>query len=486
MTAPRSIIPTDLFEDALLSSDLPYLDVKLAYGAVGDGVANDTSAIQSALTDANAGPIKLVYLAEGTYRTTTTLLIGSNVTLFGAGIGATIIKTDGAVQAVGATDFPAIRNLDTSATGNSGIVLRDFSVDGSRGSAVYNGTSRGIFFTYVSHSVIQRVKCFANWDDGFAFEYCRYNTISDCFATDNAKVGFYLSGSDWNTLSACVANDNVGASTLGFGIAASWFNTVTGCLAEGNPGGDFGLGRDSRHNTLSGNTMRFINTSAEAIASPTLPFHADHPGAPAAYGAEVWTCSNNIITGNTIINSPGAGITLHRGGGYNLIAGNTIGWADDFGINISGQPGNTVRGNVIFNTGRSGANQYAILAQNFDVTFTCNNTVIDGNRVFDDQGPQTTAGIYVAGATPTGCIVRNNIVTVTLSPLTLDPTQITQQNNIVSTTSTGPSITYGTGVPGWSGAVGDLHYLTNGAAGGPWGYYNVAPGLWKSFGNLAP
>lgn len=56
-------------------------------GAVGNGVADDTAAIQAAL---NSGA-QTVYMPAGTYKTTATLSIPSNVTLVGAGRGATII-----------------------------------------------------------------------------------------------------------------------------------------------------------------------------------------------------------------------------------------------------------------------------------------------------------------------------------------------------------------------------------------------------------
>lgn len=56
-------------------------------GAVGDGINDDTAAIQAAL---NSGA-QTVYMPAGTYKTTGSLAIPSNVTLVGAGKGATII-----------------------------------------------------------------------------------------------------------------------------------------------------------------------------------------------------------------------------------------------------------------------------------------------------------------------------------------------------------------------------------------------------------
>lgn len=54
------------------------------YGAVGDGVANDTAAFQAALAASTS-----VYVPPGTYKITSTLAVPNNTSLIGAGRGAT-------------------------------------------------------------------------------------------------------------------------------------------------------------------------------------------------------------------------------------------------------------------------------------------------------------------------------------------------------------------------------------------------------------
>lgn len=60
-----------------------------AYGATGDGITDDTAAIQAALSAATSGGT--VFLPQGTYKTTSTLVPLSNTVVAGAGAG-TIIK----------------------------------------------------------------------------------------------------------------------------------------------------------------------------------------------------------------------------------------------------------------------------------------------------------------------------------------------------------------------------------------------------------
>jgi hypothetical protein len=88
-----------------------------AHGAVGNGVADDTAAIQAALDAAATGSRK-VYLPGGTYKVTSTLVVAAGVTTEGESRKSTVFQTT--------TDMTAIRM-----TGGEGQGLRDFKLANS-------------------------------------------------------------------------------------------------------------------------------------------------------------------------------------------------------------------------------------------------------------------------------------------------------------------------------------------------------------------
>lgn len=94
-----SAISTALFTQAGTGAQARSVESKLRetvsvrdFGAVGDGVTDDTAAIQAAVNAVSAAGRGEVYFPAGTYKTTATVTISSsNVSLVGAGIGVSFI-----------------------------------------------------------------------------------------------------------------------------------------------------------------------------------------------------------------------------------------------------------------------------------------------------------------------------------------------------------------------------------------------------------
>lgn len=116
-----------LLKNILGASGAVYFNVKTGYGAVGDNVNDDTSAIQSAINAAQTVSGGIVYFPPGTYKITGSLSVTSgSITLLGAGAPTAIIRQHTSGLANGwvrlATSFVTMQGLqiDSTAAGTAG------------------------------------------------------------------------------------------------------------------------------------------------------------------------------------------------------------------------------------------------------------------------------------------------------------------------------------------------------------------------------
>lgn len=140
-----------------------------AQGALGDGVHDDTAAINStiALANANGG---VVYIPKGTYSLLGALTpITSGVTIMGAGKGATTLQPSATVADVISTPIPG-------AAGTPGFVQNYVGVEGL--------TINGAFMTGTT----------AGKGNGIHFYGVRYSYIKDCNITGVPNWGIVLDG----------------------------------------------------------------------------------------------------------------------------------------------------------------------------------------------------------------------------------------------------------------------------------------------------
>lgn len=118
-----------------LSSYLPINVKDPQYGAVGDGVADDTAAIQAALDAVPAGG-RAVYLPAGRYKVTSTLrLTVDGTTLYGDGtgmrVGATQDSRASRIEAAGSiTGSVLLVQRAANDRPLHGVNIRDISIDG--------------------------------------------------------------------------------------------------------------------------------------------------------------------------------------------------------------------------------------------------------------------------------------------------------------------------------------------------------------------
>lgn len=132
-------LSTDVSAHLAEKANKRWFDVK-DYGAVGDGVTDDTLAIQTAINSVIAVGGGLVYIPPGVY-IVTSIHYGSNLTIQGSGIEVTILKLKD--NSNGESVFNCNQEV-------ANICIRDLTIDGNRdnqtvyGHGIRSGTEGGI------------------------------------------------------------------------------------------------------------------------------------------------------------------------------------------------------------------------------------------------------------------------------------------------------------------------------------------------------
>jgi hypothetical protein len=195
------------------------------FGAVGDGVTDDTAAIQAAL-DYAAISEGLVTVPEGTYKTTSQLTMASGVGLSGEGRrNASIIKayhTDAAILNLKGSGFCIVKDIylttDSTLYPKTGMALGRSSAASAGNHHIENVKIQGYFDAAVFYSIASEVNVINNlylWNLGGA---------------SSAKYGFYTSKADDLSVDSFVTSTNLVANVTGLNIVNSSSDANAACI----------------------------------------------------------------------------------------------------------------------------------------------------------------------------------------------------------------------------------------------------------------
>lgn len=259
------------------------------FGAVGDGVADDTAAIQAAIDAAGAGD---VWMPKGNYKITAKLKLPSGCRLRGAGISATTIT---------ATIGSAMISSTNPATRFYYIKVQDMTLDNTN-RATAGGI--GIDFKNISLGAINQVEV-KNAETGILFDAtgggAYYNDLySPQIATCGTGLKFQAGANENRVFGCRVVDTTTGVSIDDvthvefFGTAVEVFTTafkigptaitqytgIYGCRCENAPtsGTAFELGASAQSTVIINPQIAGVTTQFSGTGSDTVLISGDYAG----------------------------------------------------------------------------------------------------------------------------------------------------------------------------------------------------------------
>ena len=207
------------------------------FGAVGDGVADDTAAIQAAIDSfapysaftAEGGNI---YLPPGRFKLTASLdLTGKHgLALIGSGVLSTEIFASG--------NYPVISSVNTSATPWNDGCIRDMTI---RGGGNTNANAHGIYTVFTNGCTIENIAIYSckyglNLNHSWQFDIS--NVDAHGGTTDRCDIGVYMGPTTLTNIDNAVTAYNITVKdciTAGFRIVNGQGSKFVSCEAGAMP-----------------------------------------------------------------------------------------------------------------------------------------------------------------------------------------------------------------------------------------------------------
>jgi hypothetical protein len=383
-------------------------NVKDGYGAVGDGVADDTAAIQAAITACETANGGIVFLPDGFYKTTSPLLITeSHVTLCGPGMGigfnpdgglkgAAVILPSSAAAFTGS----AVIRVGQSGTPTSvlaGICLRGFVIAGFS----LPSNAEGIY-AEVTASLISEIRIHDTTSHGMHLasvlaegDGC-FNDVFHNFIQNAGGSGIYMDDAPDNriTENTIYEADSHGIESPAPGQMIQ--NNLISCLGNG-------INSEIYDTKVIGN--RIQNCNGGVYLNDTLGY-----GGFQVVGNKLWNCSRT--TDNTTDSINVTASTTTRGAG--VITGNSF-WSNDAGEN-GGSAGAYNRARYHINIAASAVQETSIGLNSYGFNSAARSY---GTAAINNEGTRTQiAPIVLAqsgvAVSHTGNTSLTNLATVTV------------------------------------------------------------------------
>jgi hypothetical protein len=338
------------------------------FGAVGDGVADDTAAFTRAIATG-----RKVFVPKGTYLCGPLTLANQGQQISGEGAASVLLQKTAGQNLFNVTaDYVTIRDLrlngvETSSANSTFAISTDLSDPASYltvENVLISGTSAGVGFANA-----------IKFDDG-----CDYGTVRDCAIE---RLWGNTSGHGYGILAGNVA----GCRALG--------NNLIATAGRGRHGVYFSAG--CHDSVASGNFIKGFDqegisqysTGAQPACARNIYSHNTLVGCSASNNAASGSIGiyqhsfGCVITNNTITSSGQKGITVDGSSvtdcANTLVTGNTVSFSGTNGISLTATTRTSVVGNIVHESSANAAGASANIMIRTDGTTACVDTLIADN-----------------------------------------------------------------------------------------------------------
>ncbi len=338
------------------------------YGARGDGVTDDTTAVQAAIATG-----KSVYFPAGNYISGQQIITTQGQTVFGEGdLSVITANASGINLFVPRSSYITIRDLRLNGVESNGT---------NTSFAVFTAAANPASYLNVENVVVSGATGSVGFNNAIKFDdSCHYGQVKNCSIE---RLWGNTSGRGYGVLAGNVVGCRVTESTMiatsGRGRHGIYFSA--GCsdsVASGNYLNGFdqegisqystGVQPSCARNVYNSNTLQGCSASNNA-ASGSIGIYGH------SYGC--------VISNNTITGSGQRGITVDGSGvtdcANTLVIGNTVSYSKTNGINLISTVRCSVIGNIVFESSTASAGASANIMIRTDGSTACVDTLIEGN-----------------------------------------------------------------------------------------------------------
>jgi hypothetical protein len=362
----------------------------LDYGAVGNGVADDTVAITAALATGSS-----VYFPEGTYKTGQQTLSTSGQTLFGAGEKSIILaKIAGINLFVVNADYVTIRDLRINGA--------EIDATNSNNFAVFTDIAVPAQFLAVSNVLFTGANNATGFNNAVKFDTgSNFGSVIGC-SIDRLQGN--LSGNGYGVLNAGnfanICNNTMSASsgrgrhgiyiTAGASDNIIFGNSLTGFDREA-------ITQFSRDAQLTCARNKYIGNTIANSAVANNPTS----GSIGIYGHSIGA----VISSNVITGSGQLGIVLDGTGVTDLfntiISNNFVAFSATVGIQLISASESSVVGNIVYESSTASIGVYSNIEIKSDGVTAPNITLIEANQAWGPINSRSAIRIDPTVPTPT-------------------------------------------------------------------------------------